>query len=150
MKTRSIYGLIILVSLVLGACATATPEPTQAPTEVPVVEPTELPDPTATPEPESMDIVDIAVADGRFETLVAVLTAAGLLDALKGEGPMTVFAPTDDAFAALPEGTIEALLGVIPALTDILLYHVRDGKYFYQTKVSGSFGELRSETLLTK
>jgi len=129
MKTRSIFGLIIVVSLVLGACATATPEPTQAPTEVPVVEPTELPAPTATPEPEPMDIVDIAVADGRFETLVAAVQAAGLVEALKGEGPLTVFAPTDDAFAALPEGTVEALLGDIPALTNILLYHVLDGKY---------------------
>jgi transforming growth factor-beta-induced protein len=54
--------------------------------------------------------------------------AADLVDALKGEGPLTVFAPTDDAFAALPEGTIEALLADVPALTDILLYHVVDGK----------------------
>ncbi|MGB7876298.1 MAG: fasciclin domain-containing protein [Anaerolineales bacterium] len=78
--------------------------------------------------PESRDIVDIAVEDGRFTTLVAAVQAAGLVDALKGEGPLTVFAPTDDAFAALPEGTIEALLADIPALTDILLYHVVDGK----------------------
>ena len=78
--------------------------------------------------PESRDIVDIAVEDGRFTTLVAAVQAAGLVDALKGEGPLTVFAPTDDAFAALPEGTVEALLADIPALTDILLYHVVDGK----------------------
>jgi transforming growth factor-beta-induced protein len=73
-------------------------------------------------------IVDIAVADGRFTTLVAAVQAAGLVDALNSEGPLTVFAPTDDAFAALPEGTVEALLGDIPALTDILLYHVVSGK----------------------
>jgi transforming growth factor-beta-induced protein len=78
--------------------------------------------------PESRDIVDIAVEDGRFTTLVAAVQAAGLVDALKGEGPLTVFAPTDDAFAALPEGTVEALLADIPALTDILLYHVAEGK----------------------
>jgi uncharacterized surface protein with fasciclin (FAS1) repeats len=78
--------------------------------------------------PESRDIVDIAVEDGRFTTLVAAVEAAGLVDALKGEGPLTVFAPTDDAFAALPEGTVEALLADIPTLTDILLYHVVDGK----------------------
>jgi len=78
--------------------------------------------------PESRDIVDIAVEDGRFTTLVAAVQAAGLVDALKGEGPLTVFAPTDDAFAALPEGTVEALLADIPTLTDILLYHVVDGK----------------------
>ena len=72
-------------------------------------------------------IVDIAVADGRFETLVAALQAAELVETLQGEGPFTVFAPTDDAFAALPEGTVEALLEDIPALTDILLYHVVAG-----------------------
>ncbi len=74
------------------------------------------------------DIVDIAVADGRFTTLVAAVTAADLVDTLKSEGPFTVFAPTDDAFAALPEGTVEALLNDIPTLTDILLYHVVGGE----------------------
>jgi len=78
--------------------------------------------------PETRDIVDIAVEDGRFTTLVAAVEAAGLVDALKGEGPLTVFAPTDEAFAALPEGTVDALLADIPALTDILLYHVVEGK----------------------
>ena len=76
------------------------------------------------------DIVDTAVADGRFTTLAAALGAAELIDTLKGKGPFTVFAPTDDAFAALPEGTVESLL--LPenkqALTDILLYHVVAGK----------------------
>ena len=72
-------------------------------------------------------IVDIAVADDRFETLVAALQAAELVETLQGDGPFTVFAPTDDAFAALPEGTVEALLEDIPALTDILLYHVVSG-----------------------
>jgi len=77
---------------------------------------------------DKMDIVDTAVADGRFTTLVAAVEAAGLMDALKGEGPFTVFAPTDEAFAAMPEGTVEALLADIPTLTDILLYHVVEGK----------------------
>jgi len=77
---------------------------------------------------QSQDIVDIAAADDRFETLVAAVTAADLVDTLKGEGPFTVFAPTDDAFAALPEGTVDALLNDIPALTDLLLYHVVPGK----------------------
>jgi len=74
------------------------------------------------------DIVDVAVADGRFTTLVAAVQAADLVDTLKSEGPFTVFAPTDDAFAKLPEGTVEALLADIPALTDILLYHVVAGE----------------------
>jgi uncharacterized surface protein with fasciclin (FAS1) repeats len=73
------------------------------------------------------DIVDTAVAAGDFTTLATALEAAGLVDTLKGEGPFTVFAPTDAAFAALPEGTVEALLADIPALTDILLYHVVSG-----------------------
>jgi uncharacterized surface protein with fasciclin (FAS1) repeats len=76
------------------------------------------------------DIVDTAIADGRFTTLVAAIQAAGMVDALKAEGPFTVFAPTDDAFAALPEGTLDSLL--LPEnkqqLTDILLYHVVSGK----------------------
>ncbi len=75
----------------------------------------------------SQDIVDIAVGAGTFETLVAAVTAAGLVDTLKGEGPFTVFAPTDEAFAALPEGTVEGLLNDIPALTAILTYHVVPG-----------------------
>ncbi len=76
----------------------------------------------------SKDIVDTAVEAGSFTTLVAAVQAAGLVDVLKGDGPFTVFAPTDEAFAALPEGTIEALLGDIPALTAILTYHVVAGK----------------------
>lgn len=71
-----------------------------------------------------MNIVETAVADGRFTTLVAAVTAAGLADTLSGPGPFTVFAPTDDAFAALPAGTVQKLLQDIPALTKILTYHV--------------------------
>ena len=81
-----------------------------------------------TAEPKMNDIVDIAVADGRFTTLAAALGAANLVETLKGEGPFTVFAPTDDAFAALPEGTVEALMNDIHILTNILLYHVVPAK----------------------
>jgi uncharacterized surface protein with fasciclin (FAS1) repeats len=80
------------------------------------------------PKKMAKDIVDIAVADGRFETLVAAVTAADLVTTLKGEGPYTVFAPTDDAFAKLPPGTVEGLLEDIPTLKNILLYHVVPGK----------------------
>ena len=76
----------------------------------------------------SMDIVDTAVANGSFTTLVAAVEAAGLVETLKGEGPFTVFAPTDDAFAALPEGTVESLLADPEALAAILTYHVVAGK----------------------
>ncbi len=78
--------------------------------------------------PAAKDVVDIAAADGRFTTLVAAVKAAGLMETLKGEGPFTVFAPTDDAFAKLPTGTVEALLEDVPKLKDILLYHVLLGK----------------------
>ncbi len=74
------------------------------------------------------DIIDTAVAAGSFKTLAAALTAAHLVDTLKGAGPFTVFAPTDEAFAKLPAGTVEALLQDIPKLTAILTYHVVAGK----------------------
>ena len=72
-------------------------------------------------------VVDIAVDDGRFTTLVAALGAADLVETLSGPGPFTVFAPTDDAFNALPDGTVEGLLEDIPSLTDVLTYHVVKG-----------------------
>jgi len=74
------------------------------------------------------DIVDTAVAAGTFKTLVAAVTAAKLVDTLKSKGPFTVFAPTDEAFAKLPEGTVEGLLKDIPKLTAVLTYHVVAGK----------------------
>lgn len=69
-------------------------------------------------------IVDIAAGDPRFSTLVSAVTAAGLVETLSGEGPFTVFAPTNDAFAALPAGTVEGLLADLPKLTAVLTYHV--------------------------
>lgn len=76
------------------------------------------------------DIVDTAVAAGSFKTLAAALQAAGLIDTLKGAGPFTVFAPTDEAFAKLPAGTVESLLKPEnkAKLTAILTYHVVPGK----------------------
>lgn len=74
------------------------------------------------------DIIDTAIAAGSFKTLAAAVTAAGLVDTLKGAGPFTVFAPTDEAFAKLPAGTVDALLKDIPKLKAILTYHVVAGK----------------------
>ncbi len=74
------------------------------------------------------DIVDTAAEAGSFTTLLAAAEAAGLVDTLKGDGPFTVFAPTDEAFAALPEGTVESLLADPEALAGILTYHVVPGK----------------------
>ncbi len=78
----------------------------------------------------SSDIVDVAKSDGRFKTLVAGLEAAGLVDTLKGQGPFTVFAPTDDAFAKLPANTLNDLLKPEnkEKLANILTYHVTPGK----------------------
>jgi len=85
--------------------------------------------PTAFAESHSMDIVDTAIGAGNFTTLAAALTAAGLVETLKGEGPFTVFAPTDAAFAALPAGTVEDLLKPEnkDKLIAILTYHVVPG-----------------------
>jgi uncharacterized surface protein with fasciclin (FAS1) repeats len=74
------------------------------------------------------DIVDTAVAAGSFTTLAAALKAAGLVETLKGTGPFTVFAPTDEAFEKLPAGTVDGLLKDIPKLKQILTYHVVSGR----------------------
>ncbi|WP_037309233.1 fasciclin domain-containing protein [Ruegeria halocynthiae] len=93
---------------------------------------------------QAADIVDTAVSAGSFTTLVAAVQAAGLVDTLKGDGPFTVFAPTDDAFAALPEGTVETLL--LPEnkdqLVEILTYHVVPAKV-----MSGDIAGKRAKVL---
>jgi len=114
MKLIAPVTLLLVAMFAISACA---PQATPAA-------------PTAEPMPQVLDIVDTAVADGRFTTLVTAVQAAGLVDALKGAGPYTVFAPTDDAFAKLPAGTVESLLeaGNLEQLKSILLYHVVEGK----------------------
>lgn len=87
---------------------------------------------------KSKDIVDTAVAAGSFNTLVTAVKAAGLADTLKSPGPFTVFAPTDEAFAKLPAGTVEALLKDKEKLTAILTYHVVPGKLMASDVVSKS------------
>lgn len=140
MKTKKqplLFILLLVIALTVAACGGANNQNANnaaannnaAADENPTSEPTAEPTAAPTAEPMPSDIVDIAVADGRFTTLVAAVTAAELVDTLKGEGPFTVFAPTDDAFAALPEGTVESLLAdPSGALTQILLYHVVSGK----------------------
>jgi len=83
---------------------------------------------SAAPSAAAKDIVDTAVSAGSFGTLVAAVQAAGLVDTLKGDGPFTVFLPTDEAFAKLPKGTIDALLKDKAALTKVLTYHVVAGR----------------------
>ncbi|MEM9342292.1 MAG: fasciclin domain-containing protein [Pseudomonadota bacterium] len=89
---------------------------------------------------QAQSIVDIAAGDDRFSTLVAAVTAAGLADTLAGPGPFTVYAPVNDAFAALPEGTVETLLQEENKgqLTNVLLYHVDDRRLAASDFPSGS------------
>jgi uncharacterized surface protein with fasciclin (FAS1) repeats len=132
MKRLTWLGIFVVLSLVLAACSAADPvsEPAEAPAEAPVEE-------EAQAIVEAKSIVDIAVEDGRFNTLVAAVQAAGLAETLSGEGQFTVFAPTDDAFAGLPEGTVESLLEEPEgALKDILLYHVAEGAVPAETVVT--------------
>ena len=126
MKRFNFIGIFVALSIVLAACA---PAPTPAPTMAPA-----MPEPTATSMPEPTEapktIVDVAVGDERFTTLVAAVQAAGLAETLQGEGPFTVFAPTNDAFSKLPAGTVEELLKPEnkDKLVQVLTYHVVAGK----------------------
>jgi uncharacterized surface protein with fasciclin (FAS1) repeats len=115
--------------LMLAGCSSSSDEATEATTTA--ASPTESAMASETPTmTEPGTIVEVAAANEDFETLVAAVTAAGLAETLSGDGPFTVFAPTDEAFEALPEGVLDALL--LPenkdALTSILTYHVVSGE----------------------
>lgn len=91
-------------------------------------------------------IIDVLALDGRFTTLIAAVQAAGLADALATGGPFTLFAPTDDAFAALPPGTVESLVTNVPALQNVLLYHaLGDSKSAYELLCKRSAETLQGE-----
>ena len=97
------------------------------------------------------DIVDTAVNDGSFKTLVTALTAANLVTTLKGPGPFTVFAPNDAAFAKLPAGTVQDLLNNIPLLTKILKFHVVAGELTeHQLLMSGSVTTVQGQKVYVK
>jgi uncharacterized surface protein with fasciclin (FAS1) repeats len=87
-----------------------------------------LPAPLRADSHAAKDVVDTAVAAGSFKTLVSALQAAGLVETLKGKGPFTVFAPTDEAFAKIPKADLDALLKDKAKLTRVLTYHVVPGK----------------------
>ena len=118
---RSAFLLLSALAIGLAACSSAA-SPSPAATAAATA--------TAAPSEAAMtkDIVDTAAAAGSFKTLLTAATAAGLVDTLKGAGPFTVFAPTDDAFAALPAGTLDKLLADPAALKKVLQYHVVSGK----------------------
>jgi uncharacterized surface protein with fasciclin (FAS1) repeats len=132
---------VIAATLLVAACSDDDGGDDDAATETTEMESTETTEEMESSETteameEESDIVDTAVAAGDFTTLVAALEAAGLDETLRGDGPFTVFAPTDDAFAALPEGTVDALLADPEGdLTSILTYHVVEGEVYAEDVV---------------
>jgi len=156
----AITGLVVLSACGSDSNDTTTPA-TDAPTaatDAPMTETTEgdmAEDDMAEDDMAEDDmaevgtIVDVAVANGSFGTLVAAVTAAGLVDALSADGPLTVFAPTDDAFAALPEGLVDCLLleENVDALTAILTYHVVDGAVMSTDLTDGPVPTLQGEEI---
>lgn len=107
---RTVLISLAALAIVVSACSTAA-----------------SPSPSPSPAPAG-DIVEVATEAGSFTTLLKAATAAGLVETLQGDGPLTVFAPTDEAFAALPAGTLDGLLADPEALKKVLLYHVVSGK----------------------
>ena len=128
MRKVKLVALALVASIAFTACGSDSESTEETVTEETVVE-TEM----------ATDIVALAVATEGFSTLVAALTAAGLVETLQGEGPFTVFAPNDAAFAALPEGLLEKLLlpENIAVLTSILTYHVVAGTVMSTDVVAG-------------
>jgi uncharacterized surface protein with fasciclin (FAS1) repeats len=98
----------------------------------------------------AVDIVDTAVSAGQFKTLVKAVQEAGLVDTLKGEGPFTVFAPTDEAFAKLPAGTLDALLQDKEKLATVLTYHVVPGKVTAAQVRPGMVKTVQGQSLTVK
>jgi uncharacterized surface protein with fasciclin (FAS1) repeats len=130
MRKVKLVALALVASIAFTACGSDS-----ATTEETVTEETTAESETT----EATDIVAVAVATEGFSTLVAALTAAGLVETLQGEGPFTVFAPNDAAFAALPEGLLEKLLlpENVAVLTSILTYHVVAGTVMSTDVVAG-------------
>lgn len=126
MKFLKTLSILALTGIVLASCKNTEKDKTAEETEV-----TEVNDMEMSEEVMSPNIVEVAVGNANFSTLVAALKAADLVETLNGEGPFTVFAPTNDAFAKLPEGTLETLLKPEnkATLSGILTYHVVSGKY---------------------
>jgi uncharacterized surface protein with fasciclin (FAS1) repeats len=98
----------------------------------------------------AQDIVDVAVKAGSFKTLATALQAAGLVDTLKGPGPFTVFAPTDEAFAKVPKDQLDALLKDKAALTKVLTYHVVPGKVMAKDVKAGQVKTVNGAMLTVK
>ncbi len=156
-RTRAAVAVAALaLTFGLAACGSDSADTTSAPAETEAVaaDTTSAPAETeaAVVETEAAaaapkDIVDTAVAAGSFNTLAKLLTDAGLIDTLKGEGPFTVFAPTDDAFAAVPADTLAALGADKALLTKVLTYHVVPGKVMAADIVAGDVATVAGPTV---
>lgn len=137
LRPGAFAALAVALTLTLSACSSDTEEAMEATTE-------------ETTEATTVGtIVDVASGAGNFGTLVAAVTAADLAETLSGEGPFTVFAPTDDAFAALPEGVLDALL--LPenkaVLAQILTYHVVAGMVMAADVTDGDVATVEGQTI---
>lgn len=128
MKKVLTIVMVALIAATILICG-CTGETTTPPTTVATTEPTTAP-------PAEKDIVETATEAGGFTALLAALDAADLTETMKGDGPFTVFAPTDAAFEALPEGALDDLLANTDELTRVLTYHVVAGKYM-STEIAG-------------
>ena len=138
MRKVKLVALALVASIAFTACGSDSEATEETETEESVAETV-----------EATDIVAVAVATEGFSTLVAALTAAGLVETLQGEGPFTVFAPNDEAFAALPAGLLEKLLlpENIAVLTAILTYHVVAGKVMSTDVTAGDAPTVEGSTL---
>ncbi len=123
--TRGLSMLALAAFLIIGlaACNGETPD---APDDAGEIDD----EPAPTMAQDSLSIVDIAISDARFTTLVSALDAAGLTETLAEDGPFTVFAPTNEAFEGLPDGALDELLEDTDELEAVLLYHVVEGEVF--------------------
>ncbi len=126
MKSSAWVVIIVILAAGIGAWALVSSGSNK---ETKEIETTKTSSETTNPTtPMEKNIVETAIAAGSFKTLVTAVQAAGLVETLSGPGPFTVFAPTDEAFAKLPAGTLEALLADKAKLASILTYHVVSGK----------------------
>ena len=140
MRKVKLVALALVASIAFTACGSDSEATEETVTEESVVE---------TETAAATDIVAVAVATEGFSTLVAALTAASLVETLQGEGPFTVFAPNDAAFAALPEGLLEKLLlpEDVAVLTSILTYHVVGAKVLSTEVVAGDAASVEGSNL---
>jgi uncharacterized surface protein with fasciclin (FAS1) repeats len=147
-RTSRTLAAAVATAMLIAACGGSDDvEVVETPVEAPVEEPTDVEDDAA--EDELGTIVDIAAGNDDFSTLVAAVVAAGLAETLSSEGPFTVFAPTDAAFAALPDGVLEALLlpENIDILISILTYHVVSGTVLAADVVDGDVTTVEGSAL---